>query len=321
MRIPELRIADLIAKVPIIQGGMAIRISRAPLAAAVAEEGGIGLIAGTGISVSELIEEIREARRRTKGIIGVNIMYAAREFAQLARAALEEKIDLLVSGAGFSRDMFAWGKEYNIPVVPIVSTAKLAKMAEKLGAAAVVVEGREAGGHLGTDRSMREILPEVKQALEIPVIGAGGIMDGFDMAEVMELGADGVQMGTRFALSVECSADQAWKEYLLHAKEEDMVLVNSPVGLPGSSIRNEFTEAIIKNPEAFHATSCDGCLKKCGRNFCITERLVFAQKGNIRNGLIFSGSKVSKVKEILTVCQIVENIKNEFRISRKGKED
>lgn len=173
MKIPELRIADLVAKIPVIQGGMAVRISMAPLAAAVAEEGGIGIIAGSGLSVQELKEEIREARRRTKGIIGVNVMFAVREFAQLVHAAFEEKIDLLVSGAGFSRDMFTWGKEKGIPVVPIVSSAKLAKLSEKLGAAAVVVEGYEAGGHLGTDRSMRDILPEVKAAVSIPVIGAG----------------------------------------------------------------------------------------------------------------------------------------------------
>ncbi|MDD4346325.1 MAG: nitronate monooxygenase, partial [Desulfitobacteriaceae bacterium] len=171
MRIPELHIGNLVAKIPVIQGGMAVKISMASLAAAVANEGGIGLIAGSGLTVAELRAEIREARKRTKGIIGVNIMYAVREFAQLVRTAFEEKIDLLVSGAGFSRDMFSWGKETNIPVVPIVSTAKLARLSEKLGAAAVIVEGYEAGGHLGTNRAMKEILAEVKEAVKIPVIG------------------------------------------------------------------------------------------------------------------------------------------------------
>src|SRR5690554_2768509 len=123
---------------------MAVRISMAPLAAAVAEEGGIGLIAGSGLTVDELKAEIRKARERTKGIIGVNIMFAVREFTQLVKAAFEEKIDLLVSGAGFSRDMFTWGKEAGIPVVPIVSSVKLARLSERLGASAVIVEGREA---------------------------------------------------------------------------------------------------------------------------------------------------------------------------------
>lgn len=311
MKIPELRLGDLVAKVPIIQGGMAVRISMAPLAAAVAEEGGIGLIAGSGLTVAELKAEIQEARRRTKGIIGVNIMFAVREFAQLARVALEEKIDLLVSGAGFSRDMFAWGKEANIPVVPIVSSAKLARLSEKLGATAVIVEGKEAGGHLGTDRSMREILPEVKAAVSIPVIGAGGVTDGKDVAEVLRLGADGVQMGTRFALSEESSAAPAFKKYVLQAKEEDMVIVHSPVGLPGRSIRSPFTAA-LENHENLKPEHCDRCLKQCEGNFCILSRLLQAQKGNIKEGLIFSGAKFFKIKEVLSVHQIFENIKKEI---------
>lgn len=311
MKIPELKIGNLRAEIPVIQGGMAVRISMAPLAAAVANEGGIGLIAGSGLSVHELRDEIREARKRTQGIIGVNIMYAAREFAQLVKAAFEEKIDLLVSGAGFSRDMFAWGKEADIPVVPIVSTSKLAVMSEKLGAAAVIVEGTEAGGHLGTDRPMREILPEVKRAVSIPVIGAGGVMDGQDVVEVLRLGADGVQMGTRFALSEESSASIAWKDYLIHAKEQDVVIIHSPVGLPGRGIRNPFTEALANNVN-LKPSKCDACLKQCEKHFCIMSRLVQAQQGNVEEGLIFSGAKFHKIKEILPVHKIFENIRTEL---------
>lgn len=311
MKIPELRIADLVAKIPVIQGGMAVRISMAPLAAAVAEEGGIGIIAGSGLSVEELKEEIREARRRTKGIIGVNVMFAVREFAQLVHAAFEEKIDLLISGAGFSRDMFTWGREKGIPVVPMVSTAKLAKLSEKLGAAAVVVEGYEAGGHLGTDRSMRDILPEVKAAVSIPVIGAGGVVDGKDVADVLKLGADGVQMGTRFGLSIESGAAPNWKAAMLKAKEEDFVIVHSPVGLPGRGIRSPFTQA-LENQVDVRPKECAGCLKRCERNFCIMSRLVKAQQGDIQEGLIFSGAKVHKINEVLSVHQIFEDIRNEL---------
>ncbi|MDR3587360.1 MAG: nitronate monooxygenase [Desulfosporosinus sp.] len=309
MKIPELRIGNLVAKIPVIQGGMAVRISMAPLAAAVAEEGGIGIIAGSGIPVEELIEEIREARRRTKGIIGVNIMFAVREFAQLVHAALDEKIDLLVSGAGFSRDMFAWGKEKGIPVVPIVSSAKLARLSEKLGAAAVIVEGVEAGGHLGTDRSIHDILPEVIAAVSIPVIGAGGFIDGQDVAKALKLGADGVQMGTRFALSEECSAALAWKEELLKATEEDIVIIHSPVGMPARGIRNPFTHLLDEKADV-KSTKCLGCLKQCEGNFCIISRLNMAQQGDIRGGLIFSGARVHKIKEILSVHEIFEDIKN-----------
>ncbi|HBV85814.1 MAG TPA: 2-nitropropane dioxygenase [Desulfosporosinus sp.] len=308
MKIPDLRIGNLVAKIPIIQGGMAVRISMAPLAAAVAEEGGIGIIAGSGLSVEELKAEIREARRRTKGIIGVNIMFAVREFAQLVHAAFEEKIDLLVSGAGFSRDMFTWGKEKGIPVVPIVSSAKLAKLSQKLGAAAVIVEGVEAGGHLGTDRSIHDILPEVIAAVTIPVIGAGGVIDGQGAAEMLKKGVSGVQMGTRFALSEESSAAPAWKEEMLKATEKDIVFVHSPVGLPGRGIRNPFTLALDENKDVT-PTDCKGCLKSCEGNFCIMDRLIMAQEGDVQEGLIFSGAKVHKIKEILSVHEIFEDIK------------
>ncbi|HHY26681.1 MAG TPA: nitronate monooxygenase [Desulfitobacterium dehalogenans] len=311
MKIPELRLAHHIAKMPIIQGGMAVRVSMAPLAAAVAEEGGIGLIAGSGLSIEELKQEIREARKRTKGIIGVNIMFAVREFAQLVKAAFDEKIDLLVSGAGFSRDMFTWGQEAGIPVVPIVSSAKLARLSEKLGAAAVIVEGNEAGGHLGTERSMREILPEVKEAVKIPVIGAGGVMDGNDVVEVLRLGADGVQMGTRFALSVESSAASEWKQHLIDAQEEDIVILHSPVGLPGRGIRNPFTDALAEGKNV-RRIGCDRCLKHCERNFCIMERLIKAQQGDMKEGLVFSGAHFSRIKEVLSVHEIFEDIREQI---------
>ncbi|MGE4271484.1 MAG: NAD(P)H-dependent flavin oxidoreductase [Desulfitobacterium sp.] len=311
MKIPELHLANHVAKMPVIQGGMAVRISMAPLAAAVAEEGGIGIIAGSGLTVEELKQEIREARRRTSGIIGVNVMFAVSEFAQLVKAAFEEKIDLLISGAGFSRDMFTWGKEAGIPVLPIVSSVKLARLSEKLGAAAVIVEGAEAGGHLGTDRSMREILPEVKEAVKIPVIGAGGVVDGKDVADVLRLGADGVQMGTRFALSTESSAAPEWKQHLIQAQGEDMVIVHSPVGLPGRGIRNPFTDALTEGKD-MRRIGCDQCLKHCERNFCIMDRLIKAQQGDMNEGLVFSGAEYTRIKEVLSVHEIFENIREEI---------
>lgn len=201
MILPELQIGNLKPAIPIIQGGMAVRISTAPLAAAVANEGGIGLIAASGMTPAELREEIRLARQLTKGILGINVMFAVTAFAELFKTALQEGIDLVVSGAGFSRDMFTWGKEAKIPVVPIVSTVKLAQISEKLGATAVVVEGKEAGGHLGTEYSTREIVPEVRKHVDIPVIAAGGIVEPEDLVNILKLGANGVQIGTRFAAS------------------------------------------------------------------------------------------------------------------------
>lgn len=310
MKLPELKIANLVAKVPIMQGGMAIRLSTARLAAAVANEGGIGLIAASGMSFDELRSEIRLARSMTKGIIGINIMVAARQFAGIVKTAIEEGIDLIVPGAGFSRDVFGMGKESGTPIVTMVSNVKGAKLAEKLGASAVVVEGKEAGGHLGTDQSMRVVLPEIKKTLRIPVIGAGGIIDGRDIAEVLKLGADGVQMGTRFAASEESNAAPALKEFYLKAKPEDVVLIKSPVGLPGRAVRNPFAEKILEGtvpvPE-----SCDACLKHCAKNFCIIKALIRAQQGDVETGLVFTGEYIHKIKEILPVKEIFARIRKE----------
>ena len=159
-----------------MQGGMGVGISLSKLSAAVANAGGIGIISGTGISVEEMRFHIRQAKKAIKetGYIGVNVLFAMNDFAEKMKAALEEKVDFIISGAGISRDMYAWGRKAEIPVLSIVSSAKLAKISERLGAAAVVVEGFEAGGHLGTDRPMFEILPEVVEAVSIPVIAAGG---------------------------------------------------------------------------------------------------------------------------------------------------
>lgn len=310
MKLPELKIGHLVAKVPIIQGGMAIRISTARLAAAVAQEGGIGLIAASGMTFDELRHEIRLARSLTKGIIGINAMVAAREFAGLVKTAIEEGIDLVVAGAGFSRDMFGMGKESGTPIVPIVSSAKLAKISQSLGAAAVILEGKEAGGHLGTDQPMRSLLPEIKKAVTIPVIAAGGIISGRDVAETIRLGADGVQMGTRFAASEESNAAPALKEFYLKAKPEDVVLIHSPVGLPGRAVKNPFAKKILEDM-APAPDGCDACLKHCEQNFCIIKALIRAQQGDVETGLVFTGEYIHKIDEILPVKEIFARLLRE----------
>lgn len=313
MKLPELRIGKLVAKVPIIQGGMAIRLSTARLAAAVANEGGIGLIAASGMPFDELRHEIKLARKLSPhGIIGINVMVAAREFKDIVTTAIEEGIDLVVAGAGFSRDMFAWGKASGTPIVPIVSSAKLAKISQSLGASAVVVEGAEAGGHLGTNRSSRLIVPEVRAAVDIPVIGAGGVLHGEDIAEMLRLGANGVQMGSRFAASVESNGSEELKKVYLRAnKPEDFILVHSPVGLPGQAIRTPFSERILLGT-APKPETCDQCLKKCSHKYCIIRALTRAQQGDVETGLVFSGRRMMEIHDILPVKDIFANIKREM---------
>ena len=309
MKLPVLKIGKLVAEVPIIQGGMAIRLSTARLAAAVAKEGGIGLIAASGMSFDELRTEIRLARKLTggKGIIGINAMFAAREFLGLITTAAQEKIDLIVAGAGFSRDIFAVGRKYGVEVVPIVSSVKLAKISEKLGASAIVVEGTEAGGHLGTQQSIKEILPEIVKSVN----AAGGAVCGSDVAELLKLGASGVQMGSRFAASEESNGAPALKEFYLKMTKEDVVQIDSPVGYKGRAIRNPFAQLSLEN-KAPKPTTCDLCLKHCTHSFCIIRALTRAQQGDVETGLVFTGANMWKIKEILPVKEIFRRIKDEI---------
>lgn len=309
MKLPELKIGTKIAKMPIVQGGMAIRLSTARLAAAVANEGGIGLIAASGMSHDELRYEIRLARSLTKGIIGINIMVAARDFAEVVKTAIDEGIDLVVAGAGFSRDMFGLGKESGTPIVPIVSSVKLAKISERLGATAIVVEGKEAGGHLGTDTSVRDLIPDIRAAVKLPVIAAGGVLSGQDVVDLINMGANGVQMGSRFAASEEANGAPALKEYYLKSKPEDVVVIHSPVGLPGRAVRTPFTAKVLEGPVP--PTVCDACLKACKHNFCIIRSLIRAQQGDVETGLVFTGERLPTIKSIMSVHDIFEQLKAE----------
>ena len=314
MNLPELKIANLIAPLPIIQGGMAIKISTGALAGAIAAEGGIGVIGASGMSFDELADEIRIARNRAKGgIVGINIMFAAREFVGIVKTAIKEKIDLIFVGAGFSRDIFKIGQETNTPIVPIVSSVRLAKTSERCGAAAVVVEGTEAGGHLGTDRSIKDIFPEIRKAVKLPVIAAGGIIDGAGIAEMIKMGANGVQMATRFVLSEECNASLAYKQRYQTATKEDIVTIASPVGLPGRALKTAFVEKILKN-DAPKPIGCDFCLKNCSLKYCIIQALINALKGDIENGVVFCGAHIWKIKDraIKPIAEIIKDLKAEI---------
>ncbi len=315
---PSLTIGPATARLPIVQGGMAVRISMAPLAAAVASAGGIGLIAGSGLTVEELVSEIRRARESTRGgVIGVNVMVAVAKFKDLVRAAMAEGVDLVVAGAGFSRDVFSWGREFGVPVVPIVGSSRVARLAEKFGAAAVVVEGFEAGGHLGTDRPLLDLLPEIVESVDIPVIGAGGVATGADIKRVLDMGAAGVQMGSRFAATVESSAPDAFKQMYVNAREEDVVLVKSPVGLPGRALRNPFW-ARTRRGDYPPIERCRSCLKECHKEYCIITELEMAQRGDVENGLVFAGSVAARITDVPTVADLMSRLVDEWRAAEEG---
>jgi len=313
MKLPELKIDKFIARIPIIQGGMAVKISTGSLAGAVAAAGGIGVIGASGMTPEELAHEIRIARKKANGgIIGINIMFAARDFWGVVKTAIKEKIDLIFTGAGFSRDIFKVGQENNTPVVPIVSSARLAKTSERCGASAIVVEGKEAGGHLGTDRSIKEILPEVLKAVKLPVVAAGGITTGKDIVEMIKMGASGVQIATKFVLSEECNAALAYKQKYQQAKKEDVVVISSPVGLPGRAIKTPFVDKILSKT-APKPIGCDFCLKNCSLEYCIIKALINSLHGDVENGVVFSGENVWKIKNrnIRPVAEIIKELVKE----------
>ena len=322
MKLPELKIGPFIARVPLIQGGMSIRVSTSALAIPVAKCGGIGTIGGSGVPVPELQEDIRRAKAATDGIIAVNIMYAMKEFYDLVMGSIEAGVDMIITGAGFSRDIFKIGKEHNVPIISIVSSPAFARLAEKLGAAAIVVEAAEAGGHLGTDKPLRELFPGIRKVVsKVPLIAAGGITNGYEMAEMMDAyGADGVQIASRFVLSEECSVSQEFKETYLKAQKEDIVLVQSPVGMTGRAIKTDFIKK-MEQGEDVAAKECKfKCLKKCSYKYCINERLMASCTGDVDNGLVFCGANAYRMTEILPVKEIFKRfVRDAESVYREGK--
>jgi NAD(P)H-dependent flavin oxidoreductase YrpB (nitropropane dioxygenase family) len=320
MKLPPLTIGSFTAPVPLIQGGMSIRVSTSALAIPVADCGGIGTIGGSAIPAEELAADIQKAKSATSGIIAVNIMFAMKNFYELIKTSIDAGVDMIITGAGFSRDIFKIGKETNTPIVSIVSSPAFARLAEKLGAAAIIVEAKEAGGHLGTDIALRDLFPKVRKVVKkVPLIAAGGITDGYEMAEMMDTyGADGIQIATRFVLTHECSVADSFKQAYLNANKEDITLIRSPVGLPGRALRNPFVKQ-MEAGEELKAKECKyKCLKKCDHFYCISERLRMAKDGNVDEGLIFSGENVYKMKELLSVREVFDMFISQAESIYKG---
>ncbi len=328
-KLPPLKIGKLFAKIPIIQGGMAVRVSLHNLAGNVAKQGGVGIIAVSGMNdPNEVKSEIRKARKIAgpKGMIGINIMGVIGSFIPLVKAAMEEKVDLIIQGAGFRKDIFDLGREYNIPIFSMASSVKVAQKGEQRGAAAIVVEGMDAGGHLGFPkghefRKTIDIVKEVVKAVKTPIIAAGGIFDGKDIVEMLRAGAKGVQMATRFVATKECDVHQKFKEAYLKAKKEDVVIIPSPVGLPGRAIKNSFVKRILedKAPKP-DPKKCEGCMGMiCNKKYCILEVLENARKGDLENGLIFAGSNVWRVNKIVSVKELMDELVTEANKILKNK--
>ncbi len=339
MRLPKLRVARLEPRYPIIQGGMGVRISTAPLAAAVANAGGIGTLSAAEyhnkdrkspktdvvrdrtigrpyLYAPQMAEEIRRARSMTDGIVGVNIMYAITDFYDLVMTSVDAGIDFIVTGAGFSRDIYGMVREFEVPVISICDQPGLAKIAERLGAAAIVVEGKEAGGHLGTDKPTREVLPRVVDAVSIPVIAAGGIWSGEDMEGMFRLGASGVQMATRFVCTHECEVSSKFKQAYLDCGQEDIAIIKSPVGMPGRAIRNSFVDR-VEGGERLKFKCPFLCLKTCRAkeaNYCIAEALINAYQGKVEEGIVFAGENAYRCDRIVSVQEVFDELLAHFEL-------
>jgi len=351
----ELKIGDLTAELPIIQGGMGVCISLAGLASAVANEGGIGVIATAVIGMSEpdyfsnlaaadikaLRREIRKARSITKGILGVNIMVALSNYADLVKTSVEEGIDIIFSGGGLPLNLPRYLEgSVKTKLVPIISSGRAAgliarRWIDKYNHCpdAVVVEGPLAGGHLGfrpqdidnPDFNLEKLVPEVIEEMKnidkecgrhIPVIAAGGIYNGADIYKFMDkLGADGVQMATRFVTTTECDAAQEFKDAYINAKKEDVVIIKSPVGMPGRAIKNVFIEDVSKGHKI--PFKCPyRCIKSCdvaNAQYCIALALVNAQRGNLKDGFAFAGGNVYKTDKVVAVKELVKTLKEEYK--------
>lgn len=344
IRMKSLKIGDLLARFPVIQGGMGVGVSLSGLAAAVAGQGGIGVIscAGLGLihkdlspnyleaAILGLKEELRKAREKAKGIIGVNVMVAMTNFGDMVRTAVAEKADIIFSGAGLPLDLPSYLPEGSATkLAPIVSSARAAKViCEKWKnnydrlPDAIVVEGPKAGGHLGYKLdeiqdpgfALENILPKVieqvrifeeKYGVAIPVIAAGGIYTGEDIYRIMRLGAAGVQMGSRFVTTVECDASDAFKQAYLDAAQADVEIIKSPVGMPGRAIVSPFMVK-VRDGQKQPASCPFHCIKTCDISrspYCIMIALYNAYRGNMQGGFAFAGANAYKARRIDTVAE------------------
>ena len=345
-----LKIGELVAEKPIIQGGMGVGVSRSSLAGAVAAEGGIGIISTAQIGYDEegfekdqagcnriaIKKHIKRAKEIAggKGLVGVNIMVALKHYKEHVQEAVKAGADVIISGAGLPMDLPKLVGENVTKIAPIVSSKRAAQLILKMWAHRynrtadfIVVEGPKAGGHLGFskeqlqdidkldyDQEIRDIIEckkdyEEKFQRKIPVIVAGGIFDRKDIEHEMKLGADGVQIASRFVATEECDASDAYKQAYIQAEKKNIQIIQSPVGMPGRALRNEFIKGLETARKPI--TKCYNCLEKCDPRtvpYCITKALIEAVQGNVENGLIFCGENVDRIHEMTTVHDLMNEL-------------
>ena len=346
MELKPLKIGDLVAKIPVVQGGMGVGVSLSGLAGAVAREGGVGIISTAqigyreegfdtdpiGTNLKAIEKEVKRAREiAPEGIIGVNIMVATRQYEEYVKAAVEAGVDIIISGAGLPMTLPELTKEFPTKLAPIVSSLKSIQVIWKywekkynVTPDMVVIEGPKAGGHLGFsyeqlqdikalsfEEEIKKIIAFVKEngarvGKEIPVVVAGGIYNREDAEKAVELGADGVQMATRFVTTYECDASMEYKQSYINAKEEDIIIVKSPVGMPGRAIKNPFMDkaALGQVPHG----KCRLCISTCKpmeTPYCITEALVNAVTGKIEDALLFCGTNAYRATKLESVADIM----------------
>ncbi len=350
--LPSLKIGDLEVSLPIIQGGMGIQVSRAPLASAVAACGGAGTISGVGLGFGKeqneldfitasregLRREIRAAKEAGPGVVGVNLLVAVSNYEDLVRVCAEEKADFIASGAGLPLRLPEYTKGSPIKLIPIVSSGRAADLIINAWAKrynrlpdAIIVEGAMAGGHLGFSKT--QLMAEVDKPLEllvketiqvmntnkwtigknIPIIAAGGLFDGKDIARFLKLGAAGVQLATRFVTTEECSVSDKFKQMYLEAKAEDVVIIDSPVGMPGRALRTKLVDDVASGHSK--RVVCNyRCLRGCNpltAPYCIASALVNAVNGNIDEAVVFCGTNVSRIDKIVTVKELLDELTQE----------
>ncbi len=338
-------------EIPIIQGGMGIGVSLGNLAGHVALQGGMGVIsaANAGFTSSEfktnsthvnnlaLAEEITHAKKIANGagMIAINAMVASKDYVEVITTALKSGIEAVISGAGLPLNLPEITKGYNTLLAPIVSSGKAAATICKVWKRKyevlpdfVIIEGSQAGGHLGfsleeicnkTVKSISELLQEVKIAISqygnIPIFVAGGILTAEQVSQFIDEGATGVQVATPFIPTIECDASEEFKKVLIEANDDDVIIVNSPVGMPGRAIRSSFTDKVADGTR-IAPTYCIDCLHTCDPKttpYCITSALISAVEGDRENGLFFCSDSAGKINKTTTVKEVIDNLLTVWR--------